>query len=62
MSKFRKLKVHSKYQPRRCGEVHIPEIKLLGKWLAELGFKQGQTVKIEQEMNKLIITLDNDSE
>jgi hypothetical protein len=60
MSKFRILKIHSKYQSRRNGEAQIPEIKLLGKWLAKLGFKQGKTVKIEQEINKLTITINSD--
>lgn len=59
MSNIRKLKIHSKYQARRRGDVQIPEIRLEGKWLDELGFKQGETVTIEQEMNRLIITLDS---
>lgn len=60
MSKSRKLKIYAKYQSRRWGNgVCIPEIRLEGKWLDELGFKKGQTVIIEQEQNKLTITLDN---
>jgi toxic protein SymE len=59
MSRFRKLKIHSKYQARAFGGTTIPEIRLEGKWLDELGFKQGQMVNIEQEKNKLIITIDN---
>lgn len=60
MPKARKLKIHSKYQSRRWGRgVSIPEIRLEGKWLDELGFKKGQTIIIEQEQNKLTITLDN---
>lgn len=60
MSKARKLKIYAKYQSRRWGGgVSIPEIRLEGKWLDELGFKKGQTVIIEQEQNKLTITLDN---
>jgi toxic protein SymE len=58
MSKFRKLKIYTKYQHRRRGGVNIPEIRLEGKWLNELGFKQGQTVTIELADNKLTITLD----
>ncbi len=60
MSKFRKLKIHTKYQTRRFGEVKIPEIRLEGKWLDELGFKQGQTVIIELADNKLTITIEVD--
>lgn len=49
-----------KVQSRRWGGgVSIPEIRLEGKWLDELGFKKGQTIIIKQEQNKLTITLDN---
>lgn len=30
------------------------------KWLEELGFKQGQMVKIKQENNKLTIIIDEE--
>lgn len=59
MSKFRKLKIHTKYQTRKFGETKIPEIRLEGKWLEELGFKQGQIVKILLKQYKLIITVDD---
>ena len=62
MRQFRKLKIHSKFRTRRWDNTTIPEIRLEGKWLEELGFKQGQIVIIEQEQNKLIITLDNREE
>ena len=58
MSKFRKLKIHTKHQARRYYAVTIPEIRLEGKWLDELGFKQGQTVLIQLENKKLIITVE----
>lgn len=57
MEKFRNLKIHSKHRPRRWDNTSVPEIRLEGKWLAELGFKEGKQVKIEQIQNKLIITL-----
>lgn len=60
MSKDRKLKIHTKYQARRFGEVRIPEIRLEGKWLDNVGFKRGQTVKIKVQNNKLTITIDRD--
>lgn len=60
MSEFRKLKIHTKYQPRKFGEAKIPEIRLEGKWLEALGFKQGQTVEIKQQKNKLTITVVNE--
>lgn len=62
MLNFRKLKIRSKFQSRTYGEVKIPEIRLEGKWLEELGFTQGRTVRIEHEQNKLIITLENGQE
>jgi len=57
MKKHRKLKVYSKSQQRSFGYVHIPAIRLEGKWLKEVGFKQGQKVKILIEENKLTITI-----
>jgi len=40
----------------------IPEIRLEGKWLDTLGFKQGQKVKIQQEKCRLVITIDNSND
>lgn len=58
MKRFRNLKIHSKHRSRTWDCTSVPEIRLEGKWLAELGFKEGKQVKIEQIQNKLIITLD----
>lgn len=58
MNRFRKLKIHSKFRNRRWNNTTIPEIRLEGKWLEEVGFKQGQNVNIQIEENKLIITID----
>ena len=57
-NKFRSLKIYSKYQRRVCKDIIIPEIRLEGIWLKELGFQQGMRVRIEQKTKKLIITLD----
>ena len=57
MKKFRILKIHRKFRYRTWDNTTVPEIRLEGKWLEELGFKQGYEVLIEQKMNKLIITL-----
>jgi toxic protein SymE len=57
--KHRILKVHKKFRARTFDNTTIPQIRLEGEWLAALGFKQGQTVKIEQKKNKLIITICN---
>jgi len=62
MNQFRKLKIHTKFRTRRWDNTTIPEIRLEGKWLDALGFKQGQKIKIKQEKNKLTITIDNGNE
>lgn len=59
MTNSRKLKIHTKHQARAYGgTTTIPEIRLEGKWLDKLGFKQGQMVIIDQKKNKLTITVD----
>ena len=57
MKQFRKLKIHSKYRTRRWDNITIPEIRLEGRWLEELGFKEGEHIQIEQQQDKLTITL-----
>jgi toxic protein SymE len=57
MGQFRKLKIHSKFRTRRWDNTTVPEIRLEGKWLERLGFKEGQIVNIEQKKNKLTITI-----
>ena len=57
LRKTRILKIHSKYRSQNWGSTTVPEIRLEGKWLEELGFKEGKQVQIEQHPNKLIITL-----
>lgn len=60
VANLRKLKIYSKYQTRRYGLTTIPEIRLKGKWLEKLGFKQGKRISVEQKKNKLTITLDKE--
>ena len=55
--KIRRLKISSRFRSRTYDEISIPEIRLNGKWLDELGFNEGLEVKIEQQQCKLIITL-----
>lgn len=59
MKNIRKLKIHSKYQKRTYKDITIPEIRLEGKWLEKLGFKQNHTIIVEEMKNKLIITVEN---
>ncbi len=56
----RQLKVYYKYFSRvnSWPPVIFPEIRLCGKWLQDLGFKNGQTINVRQEKNKIIITID----
>ena len=60
MKRFRKLKVYAKFRSRRWDYTVVPEIRLEGNWLKELGFKEGQQVRVEQEKNRLVITVDKE--
>lgn len=62
MNRFRKLKIHSKFRARRWDNTTVPEIRIEGRWLEELGFKEGEQVQIEQQQNKLTITLYKEQE
>lgn len=57
MEKIRILKVHSKVRYRRWDNTTVPEIRLEGKWLEQLGFEQGNEIIIKQNKKKLTITL-----
>lgn len=60
--KVRKLKVYERailYSSNLWGGGtinHYPEIRLIGKWLADWGFQSGQYVDVTIEQDKLIIT------
>ena len=60
MNRFRKLKIHSKFRPRRWDYTTVPEIRLEGRWLADLGFEEGSEVRVEQERRRLVITVHKD--
>lgn len=63
MSKVRILKIYSKFRYRRWGNNYsVPEIRLEGQWLEQLGFEQGNEVLIEQKKKKLIITVKKEKE
>ena len=57
MNRFRKLKIYSKFRTRRWDNTTVPEIRLQGKWLENLGFKEGAQVKIKEQHHQLIITV-----
>lgn len=57
MNQFRKLKIYRKFRYRKWGKNYtVPEIRLEGQWLEQLGFEQGNEILIEQKNNKLVIT------
>ena len=63
MHRFRKLKVYQKFRYRTWDNTTVPEIRLEGIWLKELGFEIGKDIKIKQQKNRLTITLtDNKNE
>ena len=52
----RKSTVTEKRQARAWGSyVDVPEVRIVGKWLAEAGFKPGQKVRIEVHKKKLVL-------
>ncbi|MCF0065133.1 SymE family type I addiction module toxin [Dyadobacter chenwenxiniae] len=54
----RQLKIYQKYQRREnTPDVFLPEIRLCGKWLHDLGFACGEEVTVKYFENKLEITL-----
>lgn len=57
MSRYRKLKIYQKFQSRAWKGIVVPEIRLEGKWLKKLGFEIGKEIEVEQQKNKLTITL-----
>ncbi|WP_246175175.1 SymE family type I addiction module toxin [Tenacibaculum aiptasiae] len=57
------MKVYYKFRNRRWRRNYIvPEIRLSGKWLTEFGFEISKEISVEQEKNKLTITLIEDKE
>jgi len=55
--KAKKEKVYTKFRNQAHDVVQIPEIRLEGKWLDKLGFKEGSEIVIQQELNKLTIMI-----
>lgn len=55
---FRKLTVSRRYHARRSGQyVACAELRLNGRWLEASGFATGQTVEVQTEPGRLVITL-----
>ncbi|HEX5154853.1 MAG TPA: SymE family type I addiction module toxin [Parafilimonas sp.] len=51
----RHLTISTKYLSRERTYIVVPAIRIEGKWLRQLGFKQGEKVKLVCKRNKLII-------
>jgi len=60
----RKLKVYYRSVVQKTISIFIPrpykdvpEIRLCGNWLKDIGFDSGQLIMVTHEMNKIVITL-----
>jgi hypothetical protein len=53
----RSLKIQPKVRRNFYKETFVPEIKLAGEWLRNLGFESGSQVKITTRQELLIIQL-----
>jgi toxic protein SymE len=54
--KSRQLKVYSKFQrTSQWRTKFVPEIKLCGEWLKDLGFDHGEHITVRFEDDRLII-------
>jgi toxic protein SymE len=56
-SNLRKLTVYSKFQNHKYESKIVPEIRLCGEWLRELGFEDGEMVTVSTFPEMLIIKL-----
>ncbi|MCF2488192.1 SymE family type I addiction module toxin [Dyadobacter sp. CY347] len=55
-ARTRQLKIYSKFQrSSQWNSKFVPEIKLCGKWLKDLGFDHGEHIKVHFEDGKLIL-------
>lgn len=55
----RKMTISYTYQETQYKTETIPYIRIKGKWLEKLGFKQGQKINIQASDKKLTITTDD---
>lgn len=57
-AKERRLKIYSKYKPDAPWESrYVPEIRLNGKWLEDLGFDYGEFILVKCEANRIVIEI-----
>lgn len=55
----RKMTISYAHQETQYKTETIPYIRIKGKWLEKLGFKQGQKISIQVSDKKLTITTDD---
>lgn len=55
---YRKLKIQERFRKREYDMTKVPQIRLEGKWLENLGFEIGNEIIIKQQKNKLTITVE----
>lgn len=55
MHKQRYLTVSTKHHSRERSYIAVPAIRIEGKGLSRLGFKQGEKIKLLCRKNKLVI-------
>ena len=55
----RRFKIYTRYFDSCRSEVPetIPEIRLKGKWLQQMGFEEGRGITVQLALNKLVITV-----
>ncbi|UTW66902.1 SymE family type I addiction module toxin [bacterium SCSIO 12643] len=62
MNRFRQLKIQRRFRYKGSYTTTVPEIRLEGRWLEKLGFNEGDQIQIEQQPQKLTITLLKESQ
>ena len=62
MNSKRKTTVTYRYQQRLYSSKKVPEIRMSGQWLKDLGFDTGKKLQITCEPEKLIIALQPDND
>jgi toxic protein SymE len=59
LAKPRKLKIAELYRRRADDIISVPQMRLEGMWLEEMGFNIGDEIIIDGRFNQLTITLVN---
>ncbi len=54
----KRIKIQPKAVLRKWDRINVPEIRLSGKWLEEIGFHYNRHVRIDYEKNKITIRPD----